>query len=121
MGQSDGDKLKDEENRKRESLELGEVCVLSVANKQLAGEVTQLKIELRNLKAEIKEIKAVKDLKVLKRQNEELFNQERIIEQGNEVQQKEGGNISQELMKSIMKLQKEIKLARTDGHDRQIS
>ena len=42
------------------------MCGVSVANKQLSGEVTQQKIELRNLKEEIKEIKAVKD-KVLKR------------------------------------------------------
>ena len=61
MGQSGGDKPKGEENRGRKSLELGEVCGVSVANKHLAGEVTQLKIELRNLKAETKEIKAVKD------------------------------------------------------------
>ena len=39
------------------------MCGVSVANKQLAGESTQLKIELRNIKAKIKEIKAVKDLK----------------------------------------------------------
>ena len=45
------------------------MCGSSVANNQFAGEVTQLKIELRNLKAEIKEIKAVKD-KELKRQKE---------------------------------------------------
>ena len=62
-GQSDEDKLKGEENKSGESFKLGEVCGSSVANKQLAGEVTQLKIELRNLKAEIKEIKAVKDIK----------------------------------------------------------
>ena len=61
MGQSDDDKLLGEENRSRESLELGEVCGVSVANKQLAGEVTQLKVELRNLKTKINEIKAVKD------------------------------------------------------------
>ena len=62
MGQSDEDTLKGKESRSRESLELGEVCSVSVAYKQLAGEVMQLKIELRNLKAEIKEIKArIKD------------------------------------------------------------
>ena len=71
MGQSAEDQLKGEENRSRESLELGEVCGVSVANKQLAGEVTQLKIELRNLKAKTKEIKVVKD-KVLKRQKKEF-------------------------------------------------
>ena len=88
IGKSDEDKLKGEENRNRESLELGKVCDVSVANKQLAGEVTQLKIELRNIEAKIKEIKAVKDLKVFKRQKEEFFKQERIIEQENEGQQK---------------------------------
>ena len=61
MGQSDEDKLKGEENRSREPMELGEVYVVSVTIKQLVGEVMQLKIELRNLTAEIKEIKAVKD------------------------------------------------------------
>ena len=66
------------------------------------------------MKAEIKEIKAVKD-KVLKRQKEEFSNQEIIIEQKNEGQQKKGGNILQELIQSIMKLQKEIKLAGTGG------
>ena len=59
-GQSDEDKLKGEENKSGESFKLGEVCGSSDANKQLAGEVTRLKIELRNLKAEIKEVKAVK-------------------------------------------------------------
>ena len=42
---------------------------VSVANKHLAGEVTQLKIELRNFKAEIKEIMVLKD-KALRRQKE---------------------------------------------------
>ena len=37
---------------------------------------------------------AVKDI-ILKRQNEEFLNQERIIEQKNEGLQKEGGNILQ--------------------------
>ena len=58
------------------------MCGVSVANKQLSGEVTPVKIALRNLKVEIKEIKAVKD-KVLKRQKEECLIQERIIEQEN--------------------------------------
>ena len=49
---SDVGKLKNEENKSGEPFKLGEVWVLSVANKQLAGEVTQLKIELRNVKAE---------------------------------------------------------------------
>ena len=119
-GQSDEDKLKGEENKSGEALKLGEVCGSSVANKQLAGEVTQLKIELRNLTAEIKEIKAVKD-KELKRQKEEFSNQERIIEQENEGQQREGGALLQEIIQSIMQLQKEIKLIGTDDYDRQIS
>ena len=76
--------MRGEENRRRQPLELGEVCGISFANKQLAGEVTQLKIELRNITADIKEIKAVKGLKVLKRQKEEFLNEERIIEQENE-------------------------------------
>ena len=103
-----------------ESFKLGKVCGSSVANKQLAGEVTQLKIELRNLKAEIKEIKAVK-YKVLKRQKEEFLNQERIIEQEYEGQQKEGGALLLEIIQSIMQLQKEIKLIGTDDYDRKIS
>ena len=119
-GQSDEDKLKGEEIKSEESFKLGEVCGSSVANKQLAGEVTQLKIELRNLKAEIKKIKAVKD-KELKRQKEEFLNQERIIEQENEGQKKEGGTLLQELIQSVMQLQKEIKLIGTDDYDRQIS
>ena len=101
-GQSDEDKLKGKENKNGESLKPGEVCGSSVANKQLAGEVTQLKIELRNLKAEIKEIKAVKD-KEMKRQKGEFLNQKRIIEQENEGQQKV------------------IKLIGTDDYDRQIN
>ena len=101
-GQSDEDKLKGEENKSGESFKLGEVCGSSVANKQLAGEVTQLKIELRNLKAEIKEIQVVKD-KELKRQKGEFLNQERIIEQENEGQQKA------------------IKLLGTNDYDRQIN
>ena len=119
-GQSDENKLKGEENKSGESFKLGEVCGSSVANKQLAGEMTQLKIELRNLKAEIKEIKAVKD-KELKRQKGEFLNQERIIEQEDEGQQKEGGALLQEIIQSIMQLQKEIKLIGTDDYDRQIS
>ena len=119
-GQSDEDKVKGEENKSGDSFKLGEVCGSSVANKQLAGEVTQLKMELRNLKAEIKEIKAVKD-KELKRQKGEFLNQERIIEQENEGQQKEGGALLQEIIQSIMQLQKEIKLIGTDDYDRQIS
>ena len=119
-GQSDEDKLKGEENKSGESFKLGEVCGSSVANKQLAGEVMQLKVELRNLKAEIKEIKAVKD-KELKRQKGEFLNQERIIEQQNEGQQREGGALLQEIIQSIMQIQKEIKLIGTDDYDRQIS
>ena len=99
MGQRDEDKLKGDENESVESFKFGEVCSSSVVNKELAGEVTQLKIELRNLKAEIKEIKAVKD-KELKRQKEKKINQERFITQENEGQQKEGGNILQELFKA---------------------
>ena len=118
-GQSDEDKLKGEENKSGESFKLGKVCGSSVANKQLAGEVTQLKIELRNLKAEIKEIKAVEDKK-LKIQKGEFLNQERIIEQENEGQQKEGGALLQEIIQSIMQLQKEIKRIGTDDYDRQI-
>ena len=58
---SDENKLMGEAIRGIEPLELGDICGVSVANKQLAGEMTKLKIEIRNLKAEIKEIKAVKD------------------------------------------------------------
>ena len=72
------------------------------------------------MKAEIKEIKAVKD-KELKRQKGGFLNQEIIIEQENEGQQKEGGALLQEIIQSIMQLQKEIKLIGTDDYDRQIS
>ena len=72
------------------------------------------------MKAEIKEIKAVKG-KELKRQKEEFLNQKRIIDQENEGQQKEGGALLQEIIQSIMQLQKEIKLIGTDDYDRQIS
>ena len=82
--------------------------------------MTQLKIELRNLKAEIKEINAVKD-KVLKRQKGEFLNQENTIEQENEGQQKEGSALLQELIQSIIRLQKEIKLIGTNDYDRKIS
>ena len=51
MGQSDEDKLKGEENRSRESLELGKVCGVSVDNKQVAGEVTQPKIVFHKLES----------------------------------------------------------------------
>ena len=54
------DMLKGEENLSREPLTLGEVCGVPVDNKQLAGEVTQLKIEIRKMD-EIEEEKAVKD------------------------------------------------------------
>ena len=43
---SDEDKLMGEENRGIEPLELGETCGVSVANKQLAGEMTQLRIAI---------------------------------------------------------------------------
>ena len=92
VGQSDVDKLRREENKSGESFKFGEVCGSSDANKHLAGEVAQLKIELRHLKAEIKEVKAVKD-KELKSQKKEFLNQERIIEQENDGQQKESGAI----------------------------
>ena len=47
IGQSDEDKLNGKDNRSRESLELGEVYGVSVANKKIAGDVMQLKIELK--------------------------------------------------------------------------
>ena len=46
-GQSDENKLMGEENKSREPLNLEEACGISVANKQLAGEVTKLNTELR--------------------------------------------------------------------------
>ena len=82
-GQSDKNKLKGDENRRRKSLELGEVCSVPIANKQLVEEVAQLKADIRNLKTEIEDIKTVKD-KEQKRQKEDFLNQERIIEQENE-------------------------------------
>ena len=71
-GQSDKNKLKGEENRSRESVELGEVCGVPIANKQLVEEVTQMKADIRNLKTEIEKIMVVKD-KELKMQKEDLF------------------------------------------------
>ena len=53
-GQSDKIMLKDDENRSRESLELGEVCGVPIANKQLAEEVTQMKADIRNLKMKLR-------------------------------------------------------------------
>ena len=106
---SDEDKLMGEENRGIEPLELGVTCGVSVANKQLAGEMTQLKMEIRNLKAEIKEIKAVKD-KELKRQKEALLSQEKILEE-NDVQEKESNTTLQELFESIIKLQGDLSRA----------
>ena len=70
--QTDEDKLKGGENRNREPLEPGELCGVPVYNKLLTGEGTQLMIEIRNLKAKIKEIKAIND-KEMKRQKEEVL------------------------------------------------
>ena len=105
----DEDKLEGDETRGIEPLEHGETCGVPVANKQLAGEMTQLKVEIRNLKAEIQEIKTVKD-KELIRQEEEILRHEKILEE-NDVQQKEGGTILQELFQSIMELQGELSRA----------
>ena len=116
-GQSDKNKLKGEENRSRESVELGEVCGVPIANKQLVEEVTQLKADIRNLKTEIEEIMVVKDIE-LKMQKEEFLSHVRIVKQKNEGQQKESGTTLQMLIQSIIKLQKEVKLLGPD-HDRQ--
>ena len=116
-GQSDKNKLKGEEDRSRESVELGEVCGVPIANKQLVEEVTQMKADIRNLKTEIEEIMVVKD-KEQKMQKEEFLSHVRIIKQENEGQQKESGTTLQMLIQSIIKLQKEVKLLGTD-HDRQ--
>ena len=116
-GQSDKNKLKGEENRSRESVELGEVCVVPIADKQLVEEVTQMKADIRNLKTEIEEIMMVKD-RELKMQKEEFLSHVRIVKQENEGQQKESGTTLQMLIQSIIKLQKEVKLLGTD-HDRQ--
>ena len=106
---SDEDKLEGDETRSIEPLEHGETRGVPVANKQLAGEMTQLKVEIRNLKAEIQEIKAVKD-KELIRQKEEILRQEKILEENN-VQQKECGTILQQLFQSIMMLQGDLSRA----------
>ena len=116
-GQSDKNKLKGEENRSRESVELGEVCGVPIANKQLVEEVTQMKADIRNLKTEIEKIMMVKD-KELKMQKEEFLSHVRIVKQENEGQQKESGTTLQMLIQSIIKLQNEVKLLGTD-HDRQ--
>ena len=109
---TDEDKLKGEETRDIEPLEFGETCSVPVVNKQLAGEMTQLKIEIRNLKTEIKEINGVKD-KELKRQKEEHLSHEKILE-GNDVQEKESDTTLQELFQSIMKLQGDLSRAIND-------
>ena len=75
--QSDVNKLKGEENISRELVKLGEVCGVSVANKELAVEVTRLKIEKINLKAEIQTIKAVKD-KEVKTQRQGFLNMTKL-------------------------------------------
>ena len=49
--QFDKDKLKDEENRSMEPLENGEICGEPVVHKQLDGEMTQLKIEIRKFES----------------------------------------------------------------------
>ena len=116
-GQSDKNKLKGEENRSRESVELGEVSGVPIANKQLVEEVTQMKADIRNLKTEIEKIMVVKD-KEVKMQKEEFLSHVRIVKQENEGQQKESGTTLQMLIQSMIKLQKEVKLLGTD-HDRQ--
>ena len=118
--QSDKNKLKGDENRSRESLGLGKVCSVPIANKQLVEEVTPLKVDIRNLKTEIEEIMAVTD-KELKIQKEEFLSHVRIDERENEGQQKESGTTLQMLIQSIMKLQKEVKLLGTEDYDRQTS
>ena len=118
--QSDKNKLKGDENRSRESLELGKVCSVPIANKQLVEEVTRLKADIRHLKTEIEEIMAVTD-KELKIQKEEFLSHVRIDERENEGQQKESGTTLKMLIQSIMKLQKEVKLLGTEDYDRQTS
>ena len=59
-GQSDEGNLKDKENKSVELLKLGEVWGVSVANKQLAGDVTQLKTELKKFASGTSAIKVVK-------------------------------------------------------------
>ena len=107
--QSDKNKLKGKENRSRESVELGEVCGVPIADKQLVEEVTQMKEDIRSLKTEIEEIMVVKN-KELKMQREEFLSHVRIVKQENEGQQKESGTTLQMLIQSIIKLQKEVKL-----------
>ena len=87
-GQSDKYKLKGDENRSRESLELEEVCSVPITNKELVEEMTQLKVDIRKLKTENEEIMVVKD-KELKIQKEEFLSHVRIVKQKNEGQQKE--------------------------------
>ena len=70
-----------------EPFKLREVCGLTVDIKQLTGEMTQLRIELRNLKDEIERKNVVKD-KELERKKEEILSIERIIEKENKGQQK---------------------------------
>ena len=76
---SDENKLEGDETRGIEPLEHGEACGVPVANKQLAGEKTQLKEEIRNLKAEIQEIKAVKDKELISQKEEILRHEEKEL------------------------------------------
>ena len=116
-GPSEKNKLKVDENTRRESEEIGEVCSVPIAIKQLVEEVTQLKADTRNLKTEIEGIMVVKE-KELKIQKEEFLSHVRIVEQENEGQQKENGTTLQMLIQSIMNLRKEVQLLRTEDYDR---
>ena len=98
--QSDEQKPKGKEKSGEES---------HIVDKQVSAEMAQLKEEIRKLKAEIKEIKAVKD-KELKGQKEELLNSKNIFEQKKE-QQEDSWITMQELIQSIMKLEKEMRVS----------
>ena len=98
--QSDEQKLKGKEKRRGEELH--------IVDKQVSAEMAQLKEEIRMLKAEIKEIKAVKD-KELKGQKEELLNGKNIFEQ--EKEQQDSWITMQELIQSIMKFEKEMRVS----------
>ena len=98
--QSDEQKLKGKEKRRGEESH--------IVDKEVSAEMAQLKEEIRMLKAEIKEIKAVKD-KELKGQKEELLNGKNIFEQ--EKEQQDSWIIMQELIQSIMKLEKEMRVS----------
>ena len=63
-----------------------------------------MKIEIRNLKAEIKEIKVVKDSELIRQKEELLYHEKRNVLEENDVEHKESGTTLQEQFQSMLKL-----------------